>query len=260
MAAAAAHCARHRADGASAGSLRGLPAYGELPGAARVNARVAGDIGCYTLAAVEPAFDRHDGLHGREHRRGRRHGAAGETKPIVATIGDSTFLHSGIAPLVDAVYNKANITVVLLDNSIHRDDRRPGSSGHWPHLARRGRPQGRLRAHLPRCRRRMDPQRSTLRDRPPLPDAARSDQVQRACRWSSRRPCVLDPVKIRGPAFAVAAAGCVACQSLHESRLSSITWTEEMVEGHHKVKIDAATCHRLHALRAGSVPPTASSR
>ncbi len=36
-----------------------------------------------------------------------------ERKPIVATIGDSTFLHSGIPPLVDAVYNKANITVVM---------------------------------------------------------------------------------------------------------------------------------------------------
>jgi len=44
--------------------------------------------------------------------------AAGEKKPIVATIGDSTFLHSGIPPLIDAVYNKANITVVILDNSI----------------------------------------------------------------------------------------------------------------------------------------------
>ena len=44
--------------------------------------------------------------------------ASGEKKPVVATIGDSTFLHSGIAPLIDAVYNKANITVVLLDNSI----------------------------------------------------------------------------------------------------------------------------------------------
>ncbi|MCJ7806346.1 MAG: thiamine pyrophosphate-dependent enzyme, partial [Clostridia bacterium] len=35
----------------------------------------------------------------------------------VAVIGDSTFLHSGISPLLDAVYNKAPITVLILDNS-----------------------------------------------------------------------------------------------------------------------------------------------
>jgi indolepyruvate ferredoxin oxidoreductase alpha subunit len=36
----------------------------------------------------------------------------------VAAIGDSTFLHSGITGLLDAVYNKANIVVLLLDNRI----------------------------------------------------------------------------------------------------------------------------------------------
>ena len=37
--------------------------------------------------------------------------------PIIAHIGDSTFFHSGIPPLINAVYNKANITVAILDNS-----------------------------------------------------------------------------------------------------------------------------------------------
>jgi indolepyruvate ferredoxin oxidoreductase alpha subunit len=37
--------------------------------------------------------------------------------PIVAHMGDSTFFHSGIAPMVNAVYNKANITMVIMDNS-----------------------------------------------------------------------------------------------------------------------------------------------
>ena len=41
-----------------------------------------------------------------------------ETKSIVATIGDSTFLHSGIPPLIDEVYNKADITILLFDNHI----------------------------------------------------------------------------------------------------------------------------------------------
>ena len=42
--------------------------------------------------------------------------SGGESRPIVATIGDSTFLHSGIPALMDAVYNRADISVLLLDN------------------------------------------------------------------------------------------------------------------------------------------------
>jgi indolepyruvate ferredoxin oxidoreductase alpha subunit len=41
---------------------------------------------------------------------------AGIDTNVVAVIGDSTFLHSGITPLVDAVYNEGKITVVILDN------------------------------------------------------------------------------------------------------------------------------------------------
>jgi len=41
---------------------------------------------------------------------------AGVSKKVVAVIGDSTFLHSGITGLVNAVYNQAKITVIILDN------------------------------------------------------------------------------------------------------------------------------------------------
>jgi indolepyruvate ferredoxin oxidoreductase alpha subunit len=40
-----------------------------------------------------------------------------ELPPIVATIGDSTFIHSGSAALINAVYNKARFILVILDNS-----------------------------------------------------------------------------------------------------------------------------------------------
>jgi indolepyruvate ferredoxin oxidoreductase alpha subunit len=42
----------------------------------------------------------------------------GSEKPVVAVLGDSTFLHSGITGILDAVYNKANITTVIADNRI----------------------------------------------------------------------------------------------------------------------------------------------
>jgi indolepyruvate ferredoxin oxidoreductase alpha subunit len=41
---------------------------------------------------------------------------AGHEK-VVAVIGDSTFIHSGIPPLIDAVYNGSQLTLVLLDNT-----------------------------------------------------------------------------------------------------------------------------------------------
>jgi indolepyruvate ferredoxin oxidoreductase alpha subunit len=45
----------------------------------------------------------------------------------VAIIGDSTFIHAGIPPLIDAVYNKSHLTLVILDNSA------TGMTGSQPH-------------------------------------------------------------------------------------------------------------------------------
>jgi indolepyruvate ferredoxin oxidoreductase alpha subunit len=85
-----------------------------------LGARVAGDIGCYTLAAVEPlrSIDTTVCMGASIGNAVGIAMAGAEKRPVVATIGDSTFLHSGVAPLMDAVYNKANITVVILDNRI----------------------------------------------------------------------------------------------------------------------------------------------
>ena len=46
---------------------------------------------------------------------------------ICAVLGDSTFLHSGITPLMDAVYNKGKSTTIVLDNRI------TGMTGHQEH-------------------------------------------------------------------------------------------------------------------------------
>jgi indolepyruvate ferredoxin oxidoreductase alpha subunit len=52
---------------------------------------------------------------------------AGIDSKVVAVIGDSTFLHSGITPLVNAVYNEGQITVIILDN------RTTAMTGHQEH-------------------------------------------------------------------------------------------------------------------------------
>ena len=67
---------------------------------------ITGDIGCYTLAALPP-LSAMDTCACMGAGIGQALGLekAGVTGKIVAVIGDSTFLHSGITPLVDAVYN-----------------------------------------------------------------------------------------------------------------------------------------------------------
>ena len=54
---------------------------------------------------------------GGAYGAGKVLGKAGLGK-ICAVLGDSTFLHSGIAPLMDAVYNKGYSTTLILDNRI----------------------------------------------------------------------------------------------------------------------------------------------
>ena len=94
----------------------------------KMNLTVLGDIGCYTLGAVQPlgAIDTTicmgasvSGLHGFVKAGDGE--SAGRT---VAVIGDSTFMHSGVTGLINIAYNESNSTVIILDNSI------TGMTGH----------------------------------------------------------------------------------------------------------------------------------
>jgi len=78
---------------------------------------ITGDIGCYTLATYPPlrAMDT-TGCMGAGIGQALGMEKAGVEGKVVATIGDSTFLHSGITGVVDAVYNKSGITIIILDN------------------------------------------------------------------------------------------------------------------------------------------------
>lgn len=110
----------------------GCPHRGVFYTLKQLKVNVMGDIGCYTLGAVPPlnaidsvlcmgasvgmaiGFDKADDK---------------AYKNTVAVIGDSTFIHSGITGLIDAVYNRANVTVIIVDNST------TGMTGHQNHPA-----------------------------------------------------------------------------------------------------------------------------
>lgn len=88
---------------------------------ARLGVQVAGDIGCYTMGALEPwnAIDSVVCMGASISTALGLEKALGEEShgKILAIIGDGTLLHSGLAPLLDLVYNDGHCTVLIMDNS-----------------------------------------------------------------------------------------------------------------------------------------------
>ena len=80
------------------------------------NPRVFGDIGCYTLGFLPPFRAIHSCVDmGASITMAKGAADAGQW-PAVAIIGDSTFTHSGMTGLLDAINENANITVIISDN------------------------------------------------------------------------------------------------------------------------------------------------
>jgi indolepyruvate ferredoxin oxidoreductase alpha subunit len=111
----------------------GCPHRGPFYVLGKLKKHVTGDIGCYTLGSNAPlsAIDTTICMgasvgmaQGFERARGSEFG-----RETVAVIGDSTFLHSGVTGLMNAVYNRTPLTVMILDNRI------TGMTGHQPNPA-----------------------------------------------------------------------------------------------------------------------------
>ena len=84
-------------------------------------ATVFGDIGCYTLAALPPISTMDICIcmgASISTSIGFVKARAGEERKMACVIGDSTFLHSGIAGLIDAAHNRAAFVTLILDNSV----------------------------------------------------------------------------------------------------------------------------------------------
>ncbi len=79
--------------------------------------RVFSDIGCYTLSALKPLEAINSCVDMGASITMAIGAAEAGLVPSVAAIGDSTFTHSGITGLLDAVNNKTPITVMIMDNS-----------------------------------------------------------------------------------------------------------------------------------------------
>ncbi|MFW9983284.1 MAG: indolepyruvate ferredoxin oxidoreductase subunit alpha [Candidatus Odinarchaeota archaeon] len=85
------------------------------------------DIGCYTLA-IQPPLELADLLLCMGSSIGTACGlTAILDKPVIGAIGDSTFFHSGITGLVNAVYNQHPVKIIVVDNET------TAMTGHQPH-------------------------------------------------------------------------------------------------------------------------------
>ena len=106
----------------------GCPHRGLYYALKKLKVYVSGDIGCYTLGALNPLGQVDtcvcmgasvSSLHGFNKANDDK-----TAKNSVAVIGDSTFIHSGVTGLINIAYNKGISTVIILDNSI------TGMTGH----------------------------------------------------------------------------------------------------------------------------------
>jgi len=100
----------------------GCPHRGVFYTLNQLKAYVTGDIGCYTLGFMPP-LSAMDTCICMGASIGMATGVTKvvspeEQKRVVAVIGDSTFLHTGINGLMDMVYNQSPATVIILDNRI----------------------------------------------------------------------------------------------------------------------------------------------
>jgi indolepyruvate ferredoxin oxidoreductase, alpha subunit len=106
----------------------GCPHRGIFYALGKKDVVVTGDIGCYSLGAFQP-LDRMDSILCMGAGVSMAHGMekAGEPRPVVGIVGDSTFFHSGITGLLDIAYNKGRSTIIVLDN------RTTAMTGHQDH-------------------------------------------------------------------------------------------------------------------------------
>lgn len=199
---------------------------------------VLGDIGCYTLGALQPlgAIDATvcmgasvSSLHGFN-----KAGAAG--KKAVAVIGDSTFIHSGVTGLINIAYNNSPSTVVILDNST------TGMTGHQQNPTTgfnlKGDPCSKI--DLESLCKSIGIKRVRVVDPYNLKECDAAVKEEIAAPEPSviiaRRPCaLLKNVKHPGP-VKVDASKCVGCKSCMKIGCPSLSFSDG------KAKIDSTLC------------------
>ena len=223
----------------------GCPHRGAFMALKKLGVAVTGDIGCYTLGVMEPlnALDTCICMGASIGNAIGMNKVNGSEKGTVAVIGDSTFLHSGVTGIMDAVYNNSNVTVMILDN------RATAMTGGQQHPATgmtlMGQPAGKI--DIPNLCRALGVKRVTE------VDAYEYDKVLDTIKTElnapepsviiTTRPCVLMPKRIMNEPYTVDLDLCTACSACFRISCPAIEASEETNKhGRPKAVIDETLC------------------
>ena len=196
------------------------------------DAIICGDIGCYTLGCGSP-WDAMDTCISMGASLGVAHGMAkalegdGTKKSVLAVIGDSTFLHTGMPALANIAYQGGNVTVLLLDNrstAMTGGQNNPGNGHRFD-----GTPAPRIDfAQLVEALG-VKPERIRMADPYELPiffKVLREEmKVPEPSVIITTRPCVFTPEFERRPPFKVVDEDCNGCARCLEIGCPAITVT-----------------------------------
>lgn len=206
---------------------------------------VIGDIGCYTLGAIEPlnAIDATicmgasvSGMHG--FLKASETTEPARSKKTVAVIGDSTFMHSGITGLVNMAYNDSHGTLIILDNSI------TGMTGHQqnPTTGRNLKGDPALAVDLEELCHAVGIRRVTVVDPYNIKETQKAIKTEIAADEPSviisRRPCALLKYVKHSEALVCDHDKCVGCRACMKMGCPALSFNEET----RKVTVDHTLC------------------
>jgi indolepyruvate ferredoxin oxidoreductase alpha subunit len=223
----------------------GCPHRGMAMAMKRLDLDVHGDIGCYDLTTLPPIAHMHSAFEMGASipiEQGFTR-AGGSEKGSIAVIGDSTFLHSGITGLLNAVHQGTNVTVLIQDNRITAMTGGQTHAGNETSLAGAEVEP----VHLEGLCRALGVQHVETVD--PYDYEACLAALKAGLAYEgpaviiTDRPCVLFPGKLPGDVpYEVDESLCNACQQCMKLGCPSLRHTEAMHKNRHKVTIDAETC------------------
>ncbi len=223
----------------------GCPHRGMATAMKKLDLDVHGDIGCYDLTSLPPVSHMHSAVEmgasiPMEQGFAR---AGGSKKGSLAVIGDSTFLHSGLTGLLNAVHQRTNVTVLIQDNSITAMTGGQTNPVNEKTLAgAETRP-----VDLAGICKALGVEHVEIVD--PYDYEACLDALKAGLAFGgpaviiTNRPCMLFPRKVGADGvYGVDEELCNACQQCMKLGCPSLHHTEAVFKNRHKVEVDASTC------------------
>jgi indolepyruvate ferredoxin oxidoreductase alpha subunit len=206
---------------------------------------VTGDIGCYTLGALPPvnAMDTCICMGASIGAALGLDKARGSGRNIVGVIGDSTFLHSGITGLLDAVYNKSTITVIISNNHITAMTGGQEHAGTGRSIREEPAPAVNLATLCRSLGVEHVFEAYATQHKEFLQLLKREAEADHLSVIITSNPCVLYPRKVHRPKYHVEPEICIGCGACRRTACPALTKSADQTpKGHFKTHLDGELC------------------